>query len=101
MLECGCIIAPPARKSAQIVLQLASGRCVSSELENARSKGLKQRRLTGLLYLENTLTSSAFTPDRTAVLELLAAQAAISLENTRLYSDLQETGGEGPAPGRR
>jgi PAS domain S-box-containing protein len=46
--------------------------------------------LTGLLYLENTLTSSAFTPDRTAVLDLLAAQAAISLENTRLYSDLQE-----------
>jgi PAS domain S-box-containing protein len=36
------------------------------------------------------LTSHAFTPDRIAVLELLAAQAAISLENTRLYSDLQE-----------
>jgi PAS domain S-box-containing protein len=51
---------------------------------------IKQRRLTGLLYLENTLTSYAFTPDRIAVLELLAAQAAISLENTRLYSDLQE-----------
>jgi PAS domain S-box-containing protein len=51
---------------------------------------IKQGRLTGLLYLENTLTSCAFTPDRTAVLELLAAQAAISLENTRLYSDLQE-----------
>jgi len=51
---------------------------------------IKQGRLTGLLYLENTLTSHAFTPDRTAVLELLAAQAAISLENTRLYSDLQE-----------
>jgi PAS domain S-box-containing protein len=46
--------------------------------------------LTGLLYLENTLTSHAFTPDRIAVLELLAAQAAISLENTRLYSDLRE-----------
>jgi PAS domain-containing protein len=75
---------------SQIVLQLASGRGVSSELENATSKGLKQRRLAGLLYLENALTSSAFTPDRTAVLELLAAQAAISLENTRLYSDLQE-----------
>jgi PAS domain S-box-containing protein len=43
-----------------------------------------------MLYLENTLTSHAFTPDRIAVLELLAAQAAISLENTRLYSDLQE-----------
>ena len=51
---------------------------------------IKQGRLTALLYLENTLTSHAFTPDRIAVLELLAAQAAISLENTRLYSDLQE-----------
>jgi predicted ATPase/two-component sensor histidine kinase/GAF domain-containing protein len=50
---------------------------------------IKQGRLTGLLYLENTLTSHAFTPDRIAVVELLAAQAAISLENTRLYSDLQ------------
>jgi PAS domain S-box-containing protein len=51
---------------------------------------IKQGRLTGLLYLENTLASHAFTPDRVAVLEVLAAQAAISLENTRLYSDLQE-----------
>jgi PAS domain S-box-containing protein len=51
---------------------------------------IKQGRLTGLLYLENTLTSHAFTPDRIAILDLLAAQAAISLENTRLYSDLQE-----------
>jgi PAS domain S-box-containing protein len=51
---------------------------------------IKQGRLTGLLYLENTLTTHAFPPDRIAVLELLAAQAAISLENTRLYSDLQE-----------
>jgi PAS domain S-box-containing protein len=51
---------------------------------------IKQGGLTGLLYLENTLTSHAFTPDRIAILELLAAQAAISLENTRLYSDLRE-----------
>jgi PAS domain S-box-containing protein len=36
------------------------------------------------------LASYAFTPNRVAVLELLAAQAAISLENTRLYGDLQE-----------
>jgi PAS domain S-box-containing protein len=47
-----------------------------------------------LLYLENKLTSYAFTPDRAAILELLAAQAAISLENTRLYSDLQEREGK-------
>jgi PAS domain S-box-containing protein len=51
---------------------------------------IKQGRLTALLYLENTLSSYAFPPDRIAILELLGAQAAISLENTRLYSDLQE-----------
>jgi PAS domain S-box-containing protein len=51
---------------------------------------IKQGRLTAVLYLENTLSSYAFPPDRIAILELLAAQAAISLENTRLYSDLQE-----------
>jgi PAS domain S-box-containing protein len=51
---------------------------------------IKQRQLTGILLLENTLVSHAFTPGRIAVLELLAAQAAISLENTRLYSDLRE-----------
>ena len=51
---------------------------------------MKQGKLSGLLYFENTLASHAFTPDRVAVLELLAAQAAISLDNTQLYSDLQE-----------
>ncbi len=51
---------------------------------------IKHGRLTGLLYLENTLTSYAFPPDRVAILELLAAQAAISLENTRLYRDVAE-----------
>jgi PAS domain S-box-containing protein len=51
---------------------------------------MKQRYLTGLLYLENTLASHAFAHDRIAVVELLAAQAAISLENTRLYGELQE-----------
>lgn len=51
---------------------------------------IKQGELTGILLLENALTSHAFTPARITVLEMLAAQAAISLENTRLYSDLQE-----------
>ena len=51
---------------------------------------MKQAKLTGLLYFENSLATHAFTPDRVAVLELLAAQAAISLENTLLYRDLQE-----------
>src|SRR6202522_1859682 len=52
---------------------------------------VKQSKLVGVLYLENNLTPRAFTPDRVAVLELLAAQAAISLENAGLYSDLQRS----------
>jgi PAS domain S-box-containing protein len=44
----------------------------------------------GLLYLENALASHVFTPERARLLEILASQAAISLENTRLYGDLQE-----------
>jgi PAS domain S-box-containing protein len=52
---------------------------------------VKQAKLVGALYLENNLTPCAFTPGRIAVLELLASQAAISLENARLYSDLQRS----------
>jgi len=51
---------------------------------------INQARLIGLLYLENSLTPHAFTPARVAMLNLLASQAAISLENTRLYRDLEE-----------
>src|SRR4029077_2547167 len=51
---------------------------------------IKQAKLIGLLYLENNLTPNVFTPTRIAMLKLLASQAAISLENTRLYRDLEE-----------
>jgi PAS domain S-box-containing protein len=51
---------------------------------------LKQTRLLGMLYLENNLTPHAFTPSRMAVLKLLASEAAISMENARLYRDLAE-----------
>ena len=51
---------------------------------------IRQGTLGGLLYLENTLASRVFTPDRARLLELLTSQAAISLENTRLYGDLQD-----------
>src|SRR6202167_5412740 len=49
----------------------------------------KQTKLIGVLYLENNLTPHAFTSARLAVLSLLASQAAISLENARLYADLR------------
>jgi PAS domain S-box-containing protein len=50
---------------------------------------LKQTRLVGVLYLENNLAFHVFTPARMTVLRLLASEAAISLENVRLYGDLQ------------
>ncbi len=49
----------------------------------------KQGALRGILYLENDLAPSAFTPRRTALLKLLASQAALSLENAWLHSDVQ------------
>ncbi|HEX6239423.1 MAG TPA: GAF domain-containing protein, partial [Polyangiales bacterium] len=49
----------------------------------------KQARLTGVLYLENNLASNAFKASHLTLLELLAAQMAISLENARLFEDLQ------------
>jgi PAS domain S-box-containing protein len=51
---------------------------------------INQTKLIGVLYLENKLTPYVFTPARIAVLKVLASQAAISLENTRLYTDLKE-----------
>jgi PAS domain S-box-containing protein len=51
---------------------------------------INQSKLIGVLYLENSLAPGVFTPARIAVLKLLASQAAIALENTRLYRDLEE-----------
>lgn len=43
----------------------------------------------GVLYLESTLTRQAFSARGLAALDLIATQAASSLENARLYADLQ------------
>jgi PAS domain S-box-containing protein len=50
---------------------------------------LKQTRLVGILFLQNDLVPNAFTEARAALLEVLASQAAISLENARLHADLR------------
>ena len=47
-------------------------------------------KLIGILYLENRAIADAFTPERIEVLNLLTAQAAISIENARLYSHLSD-----------
>ena len=50
---------------------------------------IKQGRLVAVLYLENHLAPGVFTPARIAVLQVLAPQAAMALENSRLYRDLE------------
>jgi PAS domain S-box-containing protein len=86
------------RTRESVVLDDALGRNLYSEDEYLRQKRprsilclpiVKQMKLAGVLYLENNMTPRAFSSDRVAVLELLASQAAISLENARLYADLE------------
>jgi PAS domain S-box-containing protein len=88
------------RTRQRVVVDDASVGNLYSEDEYVRQKRprsvlclpiVKQTKLVGALYLENNLTPCAFTSDRVAVLELLASQAAISLENASLYSDLQRS----------
>ncbi|WP_050421644.1 AAA family ATPase [Bradyrhizobium tropiciagri] len=55
---------------------------------------INQGKLTAVLYLENNLTTNVFTPDRIALLKVLASQAAISLENSRLYHDVADREGK-------
>ncbi|MFN6537386.1 MAG: AAA family ATPase [Nostoc sp. EkiNYC01] len=51
---------------------------------------LHQGKLSGILYLENNLITHAFTPERIEILKILSAQAAISIENSRLYAQLED-----------
>src|SRR5262249_922167 len=47
---------------------------------------VKHEAVVGLLYLENHLAPFVFTPRRSALMKLVAAQAAISIENARLHT---------------
>src|SRR6202035_4857735 len=88
-----------ARKRESVILEDASAQNQFSADEYLHQKHVrsllcvplvKQAKLIGVLYLENNLASHVFTPSRISVLEFLASQAAISLENARLYNDLRE-----------
>jgi PAS domain S-box-containing protein len=88
------------RTRERVLLDDASAGSLYSEDEYVRQRRprsvlclpiVKQTQPIGAFYLENNLTPGAFTSDRIAVLELLASQAAISLENASLYSDLQRS----------
>ncbi len=88
------------RTRESVILDDASVKNLFSEDDYVREKRpkavfclpvIKQAKLIGALYLENNLTPGAFTSDRITVLKLLCVQAAISLENSLLYSDLQRS----------
>jgi GAF domain-containing protein len=97
---------------AQSVVRFVARTKESVVLEDAASKGefirdpyikrektrslfcaplLSLGRLTGILYLENNLTTKAFTAERIQFLEMLLSQAAISQENARVYEELRES----------
>lgn len=54
---------------------------------------VRRATVVGALYLENAEAAYVFTSDRVEVLKLLASQAAISMENARLYANLHESEG--------
>jgi sigma-B regulation protein RsbU (phosphoserine phosphatase) len=51
---------------------------------------IHQGKLSGILYLENNLSTNVFTPQRLEVLKLLSSQIAVSIENARLYEQEKE-----------
>jgi PAS domain S-box-containing protein len=88
-----------ARTQEIVILDNASARASFSSEDYIRRKQarsilclplIKHGMLIALLYFENNLAPRVFTPARVAVLKLLASEAATSLENARLYRELEE-----------
>ena len=51
---------------------------------------IHRERFEGALYMENNLARGVFTEARVEVIRLLAAQAAVAIENARLYEQVQD-----------
>jgi predicted ATPase/signal transduction histidine kinase/tRNA A-37 threonylcarbamoyl transferase component Bud32 len=51
---------------------------------------VRQGTLLGMIYLENNLATGVFTPERLSLLDVLSSQAAIALENARLYREMEQ-----------
>ena len=51
---------------------------------------IHQAKLIGVLYLEHRETIGAFTEERVQILNVLAGQIAVSIENARTYEHLEE-----------
>ncbi|MBF0238946.1 MAG: AAA family ATPase [SAR324 cluster bacterium] len=62
-----------------------------NQVRSLLSLPIKNRNLlNGIIYLENNLTTGAFTPNRLEVLKIMATQASISIENASLYTNLEQ-----------
>lgn len=51
---------------------------------------VNQGKLVSIVYLENNLTVGAFTPQRIEIVNILSSQAAISIENAKLYTEVRQ-----------
>lgn len=87
------------RVNKMIVLDDASDQGSFKSDEYVRRNKLKsvlclplifQNKLRGILYLENNLAPGTFTSERVEVLKILTGQIVISIENARLYQNLEE-----------
>jgi len=52
---------------------------------------INQSQIVSIVYLENNLTAGAFTPERVELLKVLSGQAAISIQNSKLYTEVRES----------
>jgi PAS domain S-box-containing protein len=55
---------------------------------------VRRAECVGILYLESRVVASTFTPERLVALEVMAAQAAISLDNARLFASAERENAE-------
>ena len=92
-----------ARTQESVILDDASARGSFSNDEYIRRNHsrsilclplVKQGSLIAVLYLENNLAARVFTLARVELLKVLTSAAAISIENSRLYRELQEREGK-------
>jgi len=51
---------------------------------------LNKGNLIGAIYLENRISTAAFSPERVQLLEAICAQIAVSLENARVYENQEQ-----------
>ncbi|MDX1958336.1 MAG: AAA family ATPase [Leptospiraceae bacterium] len=51
---------------------------------------MNKGKLNGIFYLENNLATNTFTGNRLEILNILAGQCSISIENARLYTNMSE-----------